>query len=545
MFDVISMRDFSKEQILAILDAASEVKKAMHDPTYNENSFREKHGRKLQDILEGKTLFNGFLENSTRTFYSFRKAALAAGAEIDGFSNIDDTSLKKGETYRDTFTMLGGYGIDMIAMRSKVEGLPRWISEVLAKEHKSSEDIHSSLGEDYLYNIPIILNGGDGKNQHPTQCFLDLFTMREILQNKYDLDLDSGFDLALLNDLAHGRTNRSIMSVAHLFNFNLHLAYPERFGPPGWMLDEFKEKGVDFTLYELRQKKDMLSVLENSLIAYHSRPQKERVGQGEDLITIKELGQITRDMYDLLGEKAPYLMHPLPVDAVTFEEIAHDLDDHPKNISKSLQAQNGIYIRIALMALGTDRMNANTELSNHINNLTDMEIKELHLRTEDKTYDGHMSTGRIQYDGLIIDHIPPGIGRRLEGVLGFEKLEEHYVPSFNTPVLNGRNPLKDILKLHFPYELSSEQLKALALLAPDATINMVKNGKISRKFRPVIGNYIKDRIICGNDNCVTNLETENVIPYHIIEGQGKVRCNYCEQPDTIQKIFDQKRFIYI
>ncbi len=224
LLDVISMSDFTKEQIIAVLDAAEEVKKAVHDQEFNQLVFKRKYGKDVHSILSGVKVATLFLENSTRTNFSFRAAAGTASGFVDGFASKAYTSLKKGETWADTAAMFAGYGYNALIMRSTTEGLPRWTKEFLRENDKQVKEQHQTLNIPYSYTPPIVINGGDGKNQHPTQCFLDLFTIREIAR-AHNKTLD-GLHISLLNDLAHGRTNASLMSIAHLFNFTLHFAYP-------------------------------------------------------------------------------------------------------------------------------------------------------------------------------------------------------------------------------------------------------------------------------------------------------------------------------
>ena len=387
-----------------------------------------------------------------------------------------------------------------------------------------------------------MINGGDGKNQHPTQCFLDLFTMRELARaNGRSLE---GMDLALLNDLAHGRTNASLMSVAHLFDFKLHFAYPKRFGPSEHRLEDLRRKGVQFYDHKDNFKEAMTA----SFIAYHSRPQKERVGKGEDLISIKEKGKICKAMYDEMGERAPFLMHPKPVDAETFEEIAHDMNYHPKNMT-NLQASNGLYVRIALLALCLGRMK--TERSDYCEwkDLKGLELMELPVREIAQNLDPKYSrSGCIKRDGVVIDHIPAGMARRLAGVLGLEGKGVPKVISDYMPVEGGKKPVKDMLKLHCYYELSQEQQQAIALIAPEATVSIISNGEVARKYRPVLGNYIKGRVKCSNQACVTNITKEHARPKHLVEkvdGKILLRCKYCEIPESIPNIYAENRFIYL
>ncbi|MFH1276057.1 MAG: aspartate carbamoyltransferase regulatory subunit [Candidatus Woesearchaeota archaeon] len=536
MKDVISMRDFSKEEILYILDTTADVKKAIHDHEFNKNVFQTKYGRKVENLLEGLRVATLFIENSTRTNHSFRAAVIKAGGQFDGFPSDTYTSLKKGETWADTAAMFSGYGYNTLVIRSTTEGLPRWTKEFLETNQQQMKLQHQVINSPFNYQVPLIINGGDGKNQHPTQCFLDLFTIREIaLASGKELD---NLHIALLNDLAHGRTNASLMSVAHLFNWKLHFAYPQRFGPQQHRLESLNRKGVE--IYD--HKENFLDAMKESFIAYHSRPQKERVGKGEDLITIKKIGQINKAMYNLLGDQAPYLMHPLPVDAETFEEISADIRDHPKNITK-LQSSNGLYVRIALLALNLGRMNGSYLLNNSENNIKKIELIELPLKGIEKIE--VTRSGFIEKDGVVLDHISTGMGRRLAGILGFENEKLPKVISDFMPV---RENFKDMVKIHQEYQLSAEQYETLALVTPNVTISFVKDGKVLRKVRPILGNWIENRVKCRNPDCVTNITKEHVVPKHRVEtinGERVLECNYCELTDTIPKIYEDNRFIYM
>lgn len=535
MQDVISMRDFSKEEILHILEVAGDIKRAIHDQS--DTSFHKKYGRELSKILEGVSVATLFLENSTRTNYSFRTAAVKAGGSVDGFPTQDHTSLKKGETWADTASMFAGYGYNVLVIRSTEEGLPRWTKEILTQNNQQLALQHQEFGVPFNYQIPSIINGGDGKNQHPSQCLLDLFTMQEIARsNGRELD---GLNLALLNDIKHGRTISSLMSVANLFKFNLHFAYPKRFGPTTEIMEELQNKGVNVHDHE----DNFAEALRQSFIAYHSRPQKERVGKGEDFEIIKRIGQINRSLYDSLGENAPFLMHPLPIDAETFAEISGDMRDHPKNVTK-YQSSNGLYIRIALLGMCTGRLPST--IKNKESTFTGTTLEEITLHEQRKELDNPVS-GYIRDEGIVIDHIPSGMGRRLAGVLGLEarkvpKVISDYLPS---PKHGG---LKDLVKIHESYELTPEQHDAIALIAPNATINIIDGSSIIRKYQLKLGGSIDGRVVCVNEGCITNVKKEEISPKHYIEEIGdkiKLRCQYCEVSDTVERVYDDNRFVYI
>ena len=532
------MRDFSKQEILFILDTADEVKRAIHDKEYDQTQFKKKHNTNVKELLTDSNIATLFLEKSTRTNYSFRAAATKAGANVDGFTNPEDTSLGKGETWAHTLEMFAGWGYNALVMRTTTEGIPRWSKQAIHQNHQHVKMQHDSLHQLYSYHPPIILNGGDGTNQHPTQCFLDLMTIREIARSQ-NQDLDN-LNIALLNDLRYGRTNASLMSVAHHFNWKLHLAYPPRFGPQQSRLDDLINNDVQV----IDHGTDFIQAMTSSLIAYQSRPQKERVAKGEDLITIANLGRITLQMYQQMGELAPYLLHPLPIDSKTFEEISHELQHHPKNFTK-FQAENGIYIRIALLSIGLDKIPLPYQ-QNHTTHTTTT-IQELDFSQKEKTLN-NLRSGIIEHEGIVLDHIPAGYGRRLAGILGLEHENLPLVISSYLPTPNGRQSHKDIIKIHAQYQFTQPQYEAIALIAPQTTISLISDGNVYQKLRPTLGTIVTDHITCGNTQCVTNIPEEHVAPSHLIEQTKKgpqLRCDYCEQTDTLKNIYDTKRFKYI
>ena len=531
MKDIISMRDFSRKEILYVLDFARDIKNAIHDGL----DFKKKYGRDITSLLQDITVGTLFLENSTRTYFSLRAAVQKAGGSVDGFTSEQDTSLKKGETWASTVSMFANYGFNALAMRSTLEGLPRWSADVLQLNYAHMQSAHHLIKIPYAYHKPLILNGGDGKNQHPTQCFLDLFTIQELAQS-HGKELD-GLDIALLNDLAHGRTNASLMSVAPLFDFKLHLAYPPRFGPRKQHLDDLARHNISVTDYG----SDFLEAMKQSFIAYQSRPQKERVGKGEDLITIKAKGQINKKLYDRLGEHAPYLLHPLPVDAETFEEISSDLSYHPKNMT-SIQSSNGLYIRIALLTLGLDIIENPLQEQSFIEKPYFLETLPLSSRT--KFLDNPRS-GVIDDCGIVLDHIPAGMGRRLEGILGLEKEGIPFVSASNLQTTSGT---KDLIKIHRPYSFTQGHYEAMALLGPDITVNLIEHGIVRNKLRPHLGTLLQGRVQCNNESCVSHVSKEHVTSTHHVEhmgGQTTLRCHYCESVDSVSHIYEQNRFIYL
>ena len=120
---------------------------------------------KWANALEGKVLATLFFEPSTRTRLSFEGAMVSMGGRVIGFADPNVSSARKGESLHDTICTVTGY-CDVIVMRHNVEGAARLASQVAS--------------------VPVI-NAGDGANQHPTQTFLDLVTIKEELGRLDDL----------------------------------------------------------------------------------------------------------------------------------------------------------------------------------------------------------------------------------------------------------------------------------------------------------------------------------------------------------------------
>jgi aspartate carbamoyltransferase catalytic subunit len=294
---IISIRDFNKESIEFILLKAREIKEG-----------------KFEDSFKGKILAALFFEPSTRTRLSFESAACRSGGKVIGFSDPSMTSVKKGETIRDTIKMVEGYS-DVIVIRHKLEGTSRLAADIS--------------------KIPII-NAGDGANQHPTQTLLDLFTIQE---EKGTLD---GLKIGLMGDLKYGRTVHSLAMGLSLFQSQLFFISHPLLTMPGVFLKELDRKQIAYTeVNELEEIDDRLDIL------YVTRIQQERFGDPMEYEKVAGSYRITQQTIDMLGEQVK-IMHPLP----RVNEIAEQID-HTDNAIFFQQAHNGIPVRQALLGLVT------------------------------------------------------------------------------------------------------------------------------------------------------------------------------------------------
>lgn len=292
--NLVSIRDFSKEEILHILDVAKE--------------FEQNHE---QNFLAGKVVACLFFEPSTRTRLSFEAAVNRLGARVIGFPDAKNTSVTKGETLEDTIKIVSNY-VDMIVMRHPVEG---------------AAAIAASVSP-----VPVV-NAGDGSNQHPTQTLLDMYT---IMQTQGRLD---GLTINMVGDLKYGRTVHSLTEAMSDFNPNFIYTAPEELKMPSKYLKFLDDKHIPYA-----QTESLEEHLNDCDILYMTRVQQERFPSKEDYDRVKDTYELTASM---LGGVKPNMkiLHPLP----RITEIATDVDDTPYAYYFQ-QARNGMYVRMAVIS---------------------------------------------------------------------------------------------------------------------------------------------------------------------------------------------------
>jgi aspartate carbamoyltransferase catalytic subunit len=294
---IVSIRDFSKEDLQSIVSRALEIKSG-----------------KWSGVLSGKVLATLFFEPSTRTRLSFESAMSRMGGKVIGFADPNVTSVKKGESLADTIRMVSGY-CDVIAMRHSVEGSARLASQVST--------------------VPVI-NAGDGTNQHPTQTFLDLMTIQE------EFGKIAGLNIGLLGDLKYGRTVHSLALALSQFGVRMVFISPPSLRMPEDVLQQLTQSQADFS--ETRRIEEIKPTLD---VLYVTRIQKERFVDFQEYERVSSTYRIDRETIQILGTGVR-IMHPLP----RVDEIAVELDNTP-NAIYFRQAHNGIPTRQAVLGLVT------------------------------------------------------------------------------------------------------------------------------------------------------------------------------------------------
>lgn len=291
---LVSITDYTKDEYIKILDLAETFEQ---QPT--------------QKILEDYVVATLFFEPSTRTRLSFESAASRLGAKVIGFSDASNSSVSKGESLKDTILTVANYS-DIIVMRHPREGSARFASEVSG--------------------VPII-NAGDGGNQHPTQCLLDLYSIRKT-QGKLD-----GLNVAFVGDLKYGRTVHSNVMALCNFDTTFHLVSPIELKLPSYVKMHIKNSNLQYHQYT-----DLAEVMKVADIVYMTRIQKERFSDPIEYEKVKNAYILTAEMMEGCKDNMRVL-HPLP----RVNEITEDVDSTPQAYYFQ-QALNGVYVRQALLA---------------------------------------------------------------------------------------------------------------------------------------------------------------------------------------------------
>ena len=293
--DLLSTDDLSDPQIATILSQAERWLTFNRRPRRNDRS------------LDGLTVVNAFFENSTRTSLSFQIAAQRLGAQVVTMQ-VEQSSIRKGETLGDTARTLNAMRPDILVIRHGTCGAPAAVAEIM--------------------DCPVI-NAGDGTGEHPTQALLDAATL------KHRFGRIEGLKIAICGDLAHSRVARSNARLLPRLGAEVRLA-----GPPSLLPPDFEGSG---SIDEAVEGADVVMML---------RIQRERLD--EDLNDAP--GEyLTR--YGLtaerIGRAAPgaVVMHPGPINRGV--EIEGALADDPERSLITLQVEMGVAVRMACLEMLT------------------------------------------------------------------------------------------------------------------------------------------------------------------------------------------------
>ncbi len=304
MTDLLSISDLERADVEQLLDLT--------------DHFAEVSSRPIPKVpaLRGKTVVSLFYEDSTRTRLSFETAAKRLSADTMNFS-VSTSSVKKGESLRDTALTIEAMGIDCIVVRHKSAGVPwqltHWVDAA-------------------------VVNAGDGWHEHPTQALLDCYTLR---QHRGSLD---GMHIAIVGDIKHSRVARSDIAAFTKLGADVTLVAPPTLLPPA------------IETYPVAISHDIDAVLPTVDAVYLLRMQRERMTEAL-LPSLREYTAtygLTNRRAELLQDDA-IVMHPGPMNRGV--EVDGDIADFDRSVIID-QVRNGVSVRMAVLYLllgsGTD-----------------------------------------------------------------------------------------------------------------------------------------------------------------------------------------------
>jgi len=274
-------------------------------------SFVEVGERKIPKVpaLRGRTVVTLFFEESTRTRLSFETAARRLSADTMSFS-VATSSVKKGESLRDTVRTIEAMGVDAMVVRHRSAGVPAQVAS---------------------WVDAAVVNGGDGWHEHPTQALLDCYSVRE---RRGSLE---GLRVAIVGDVKHSRVARSDVAAFSALGAEVTLVAPPTLLPP------------DLTGWPVTASSDLSGTLVRSDVVIVLRLQRERQEQGL-LPSLREY----RGRYGLTRERAALLpddalvLHPGPMNRGV--EIDAEVADGPRSLVLR-QVTNGVAVRMAVLFL--------------------------------------------------------------------------------------------------------------------------------------------------------------------------------------------------
>lgn len=272
----------------------------------------DRYTKKTDQSLKGKIMASLFYEPSTRTRFSFESAMLRLGGSVITTENAKEfSSAAKGETLEDSIRVINNYA-DVVVLRHYEMGASKRASVVS--------------------DIPIV-NAGDGAGQHPTQALLDLYTIKKEL-GKID-----GISIALVGDLKHGRTIRSLAYLLGKYKkVKIYFVSPKDLK----VCDDIKEY-LDRHKVDYEEIENLELVVSEVDVLYQTRIQKERFKNEKEYLKFKGCYQVDLELVGKM-KKRSIIMHPLP----RVGEISIEVDSSTK-AAYFKQAKYGLLIRMALL----------------------------------------------------------------------------------------------------------------------------------------------------------------------------------------------------
>ena len=292
---IISAQQFNKDMLGNLFKTTDEMK----------------HGRYNPKLLNGKIMATLFYQPSTRTRLSFESAMIRVGGSVITTENAAEfSSAVKGETLEDTIRVVNFYS-DVIVIRHPESGA----ADIAAKFSK----------------VPVI-NAGDGVGEHPTQAIMDIYTIFSKVKSK-------DFTVAICGDHANYRPHHSLSYLLSLYpDVKIIYVSPKRLSMPKELRQHLRKNEIHFT-----ETENFYESISQADVIYQGRIPKEYLGKDYK----KYLGKYVLDRKALkIVKKNALILHPLP----RVNEISKEIDLDSRALYFE-QAQNGVYVRMALLKM--------------------------------------------------------------------------------------------------------------------------------------------------------------------------------------------------
>jgi aspartate carbamoyltransferase len=315
---IVSVDQFARRDLQILFDATASIRRRV-----------KQNDRGLLELCAGKLMAVLFYEASTRTDLSFQAAMRRLGGEVVAASNgVHFSSVYKGENLADTVRAAGCYA-DVIVLRHPSVGSSYEAAYYLDRVREQ------------IARQPVLLSGGDGIGEHPTQALLDMFT---IFDFKKEID---GLTITMVGDLLNGRTVHSLAKLIACYeaqDVRVYLVSPLSLRMPEAIVNSLEASGA-----QVYETDDLSEVLGESEIIYWTRVQEERFEDPAEYEAVKDHFIITLPVLQRAKQDA-ILMHPLPRKHEMGTPEDHDaLDADPRAIYFQ-QMENGMFVRMALLA---------------------------------------------------------------------------------------------------------------------------------------------------------------------------------------------------
>ena len=295
---LLGLNGVCKEDIITILDEADRFREILDSDN------------PVVDSLKGKTIVNLFYENSTRTRISFELAEKRLAANPLNFS-VSGSAVNKGESLKDTVENIEAMKIDAIVVRHAASGVPQFLTQ---------------------FSKAVIINAGDGANEHPTQALLDIMTIRRKLGRL------EGVNVAIIGDILHSRVARSNVWGMRTLGMNVCLCGPSTLMPQHSEL-----------LGGARTTNDIYEAIKDADVVMLLRMQLERQDSGlfPSMREYRQLYGLDNEKIEKMKKDA-IIMHPGPINRSM--EISSELADCGRSVILD-QVTNGVALRMAVLSL--------------------------------------------------------------------------------------------------------------------------------------------------------------------------------------------------